>query len=119
MIVEPGCAEHRVRVAVDEAGKQDPGDLHYRHIPLHVTRCTLHVLVRTDCGDALAFDQHGDVLQHLQVRQFATAAGTSGSATRHDLPGTDEEGLQSCAPPSPSRIGRRIPWRWAASIASG
>src|SRR3989475_13078161 len=68
-------------------------------------------------ADSLAVDQHGGVLEHLEVRHFTTTAGTGGSAARHDLPGADEEGLQSCA--SPSRIGRRIPWRRAVSTASG
>src|SRR6266700_2817633 len=72
---------------------------------------------RTDPGDSLAVDQHGGVLEHLEVRHFTTTAGTGRSAARHDLPGADEEGLQACA--SPSRIGRRIPWRRAVSMAWG
>src|SRR2546429_290876 len=75
------------------------------------------VLVPTDRRDSVPFDQHGGVLEHLEVRHFTTTAGTGGSAARHDLPGADEEGLQSCA--SPSRIGRRIPWGRAASPAFG
>src|SRR3989441_6769689 len=98
-------------MAVDQAGEQDPGDLHHVDCGLRNAECGMEVAsvgARTDPGDSLAVDQHGGVLQDLQVRQFTTAAGTSGSATSHDLPGTYEEGLQSCAPPSPSCIGKRM-----------
>src|SRR5205085_9412635 len=114
LVVEPGGSDHRVSVAVNEAREEDALHLHHVDGGLRNAECGMEVAgfgARTDPGDSLAFDQHGGVLQHLQVRQFTTAAGTGGSATRHDLPGADEEGLQSCA--SASRIGRRIPWRRA------
>src|SRR5205814_9566736 len=109
VIVEPWCAEYGVRVAVDEAGEEDTRHLHHIPTPLHVASRKPQVLVPTDRRDSVPFDQDGGVLEHLEVRHFTTTAGTGGSAARHDLPGANEEGLQSCA--SPSRIGRRIPWR--------
>src|SRR2546425_10932432 len=93
--VERGPANPRVRVAIDEAREQDPRHFHHVDCGLRNAECGMEVAsfgARTDPGDSLAVDQHGGVLEHLEVRHFTTTAGTGGSAARHDLPGADEGG---------------------------
>ena len=88
MIIEAGCAKHAVRMAIDEAGEDDAADL-------DDTIRFRRVLSTADPGEMIAVDQDGSVAENLDLRHFAPAPGASGPATCHDLPGADQQRLQS------------------------
>src|SRR5207245_9505772 len=60
-------------------------------------------------------DPYRGVGEDLDLGELRPPASARRTAAGDDLPGADEQGAQSEA----SRIGRRMPWRRAVSIASG
>ncbi len=114
VIVEPRHPEHRVGVTIDEAREEDALDLLDQGVLSPLVRAA-QLAVRADGGDAAALDSHRGVGEDFELGELRPPAGARRTAAGDDLPGPDEQGTQSEA----SRIGRRIPWRRAASRASG
>ena len=114
MVVEARRAEDGVRVAVDEPGEEDPGDLHNLHPPLHVACSRPQVSIPAHSGDTLAVDQHRGIREDFELRHLPAAACPCRAATGDDLARADQERPQSLA----SRIGRRMACCRAVSIAA-
>ncbi len=114
VIVEPWHAEHGVGVTIDESRQEDALDFFDHGVPAPLGRAA-QFPVRADGGDAAALDSHRGIAEDFDLGQLTPPAGTRRTAAGDDLPGSDEQGTQSAA----SRIGRRRPWRRAASRASG
>src|SRR5206468_8011095 len=71
-------------------------------------------------GDPRALDHDGGVAQHLDLRHLAPAPPARGAAAGDDLARAGEQRAQSLVSRKDSaRMGSRMPWRRAASSASG
>ena len=99
MIVQPRTAKDAVRMTIDEAGKQHAPDFLGPDVG-----SARSLMARAYPRDAVALDQYGGILQDFDVRHLAAAAGAGRSSTGHNLPGADEQRLQSRSP----LIGRRM-----------
>jgi len=118
VVVDPRHPEDGVRVAVHESGVEDARHFYHFQGGVWNAECGMGVsgfAARADPGDALSLDQHGRVVQDFDLGQLAAAPRARRPAAGDDLAGAGEERAQSVASP----IGRRIPCRRAAAIASG
>ena len=98
LIIEPRGAEYRVRMAVNESGKNDAADFD------DVSGLVGSLRARTDPGDARAVDEDRRITQHFDLGHLAPASRTRRTTTRDHLARADEQRLQSRF----SLMGRRI-----------
>src|SRR2546425_1005781 len=93
-----GGPEYRVRMAVDESGKNDAA--HFDD----VSGLVGSLRAGTDPGDALAVDEDRRIAQHFDLGHLAPASSTRRTTTGDHLARADEQRLQSRF----SLMGRRM-----------
>ena len=109
------ATEYRVRVRVDEAGRE--------HAAVAIDECRERMRtpqrgLRSDVDDRLGVHEHGDLLPHRRVGHLASTASTTRTGAGDDLPRVDEQQLPTHARgrawPITSRTRERRSGAWAS-----